>query len=365
MKTHSNIQSLALVGLIASSATPAHAVENILHSYQNPRTSGMGGMKLTTGLYEDNFTGNPARVTANPKWKVQLVDIATETQPEKISTLATAASDGIDGIMDTTGEQNHVRVSPTLLGIYLPFENMSYAFGVQGSVQADVGVSNAFRIDSQILGDIGPTFTVGRKFLEDKELSVGVSAHYNYRFSAPQIQFTDFLTGNMANLFDNAGEGSKFDFDVGATYILPWKPDSVDFITALSINNIMDQQYSGGLNLLGGSGSVPASGRTVGLGFTAHKSTTGAFRETSLGLEVQDLGANTDGSIFRMLHIGGETHWKLFAIRLGVNQGYLCAGLGFDFKVLQLDLATSGEEMSLNAGGRENRSVALRLGIQI
>jgi hypothetical protein len=139
----------------------------------------------------------------------------------------------------------------------------------------------------------------------------------------------------------------------------------VEFITALSVNNVIGQNYSNSVSILGGTGLPPASGRALGLGFTAHKAQTGAFTETSLGLELQDIGANTDGSLFRMLHLGGETHWKLIAVRLGVNQGYLCAGLGFDFKVLQLDLATTGEEMSLNSGGRENRSVAVRLGIQI
>ncbi len=359
------IQLSILTLALTASLSPAKAVENILSSYQNPRMAGMGGMKLTTGLYEENFTGNPARVTANPKWKVQLVDLAADVQPEGITNISNAASSGIEGLTDLAGDQNHLRVSPTLLGVYVPLENMSYAFGIQGSLQADIGISRGFRVDSQIIGDIGPSFTVGRKFLENKELSAGLSAHYKYRVAAPDIAFTDFLSNDLGNLMDSAGEGSKFDLDLGGTYILPWKPADLELTVATSVSNLLGSQYSSGLSLLGATSTPPESFRTFGLGITARQSETWKFTDTAFGIEIQDLGANGEGSFFRLLHLGAETHWKIIAMRLGVNQGYLCAGIGFDFKAAQLDIATFGEEMSLNAGGRENRSLAVRLGFQI
>jgi hypothetical protein len=357
--------SLTLTAAALVQSPGAHAIDNIINSYLNPRIGGMGGMKLTTGLYEENFTGNPARVTANPKWKVQLADIAANVKTEGLSTLSEAAAGGIDGLMDTAGEQSHFRVSPTLLGVYLPFENMSYAFGIQGSVQSDFGLSNSYRIDSQVIADIGPSLTVGRKFLENKELSVGMTAHYKYRISGPEIVFSDFLTTGATNLLGNAGEGSKFDLDLGATYVLPWQPDEVQFITAATLSNALGMDYGAGLGIVGSAGNVPTAGRTLGLGVAAFKETTGFLSRTTLGLEVQNIGNNGEGSVFRMLHIGGETHWKRLALRLGVNQGYLCAGLGVDLWALQLDVATQGEEMTLNAGGRENRTLAVRLGLQI
>jgi len=80
---------------------------------------------------------------------------------------------------------------------------------------------------------------------------------------------------------------------------------------------------------------------------------------------VIDFGNNPNGSLYRTLHLGGETHFSILVPRVGINQGYLAAGLGIDLKIFQLDLATYGEEMTLNPGGLEDRRYALRLGFQI
>jgi hypothetical protein len=373
MKNNLSRKSVLLAIALGLGAIPpsAQATQNIINSYQNPRLMGMGGMKLTTGLYEENFTGNPARVTANPKWKVQLIDFAADLQPSAIgnvSSLVSAASTGdIESVTDSAGQQNHLRVSPTLLGVYIPHDMLSVAFAIQGSVQADAGLSRSLQLDSQIIGDVGPTLTLGRRFLTNKELSLGLSAHYRYRLSGrPTVTLSDLLTGgSLGDILSQTGEGSKFDFDLGSTYILPWRPSDLEVMVAASINNVLASSYSGGLQLLGGTGSAFPATRAFGLGITARKAEFWKLKDTSLGLEIQNMGSNGNGSFFRMLHIGSETHWKIIAMRLGINQGYITAGLGFDFKVAQLDFATFGEEMSLNTGGRENRTFAVRLGFHI
>jgi hypothetical protein len=127
--------------------------------------------------------------------------------------------------------------------------------------------------------------------------------------------------------------------------------------------------------------------RNLNLGVSATRATWGVFTHTSFAFEVTDIGNNSNdvnaptpssdpgqatdanqygaGSVFRMIHIGAETHWKLVALRAGLNQGYLAAGLGLDLRFFTLDFATYGEEMSLNAGGIEDRRYALQLGFQI
>ena len=54
----------ALLGLALSPS--AHALDQIIRPYQSVRSAGMGGVRITTGLYDENFFNNPARVTANP-----------------------------------------------------------------------------------------------------------------------------------------------------------------------------------------------------------------------------------------------------------------------------------------------------------
>ena len=70
----------------------AYALDQIIRSYQSARSSAMGSVVLTTGLYDENFFGNPARVTANPTWKLQLPDPMVE-----LSTGALSAVDDFVG----------------------------------------------------------------------------------------------------------------------------------------------------------------------------------------------------------------------------------------------------------------------------
>src|SRR5688500_10169879 len=60
------------------SAPNAGALDQIVRPYQSARAAGMGGVLCTTGLYEENFFGNPARATANPKWRIDVLNITAE-----------------------------------------------------------------------------------------------------------------------------------------------------------------------------------------------------------------------------------------------------------------------------------------------
>jgi hypothetical protein len=91
----------------------------------------------------------------------------------------------------------------------------------------------------------------------------------------------------------------------------------------------------------------------------------GIMKDTTLALELTDFGNNTNGSIYRTVHLGGETHLGIFALRAGLNQGYACAGLGINLKFVRIDASTYGEELSLNSGGYEDRRYALQFAIQI
>jgi hypothetical protein len=108
-----------------------------------------------------------------------------------------------------------------------------------------------------------------------------------------------------------------------------------------------------------------AQPRSYGFGVAVHQPHMWVFSDPVVALEFSDIGNNPDGSLFRTVHLGGEMHYGLISPRLGLNQGYISAGLGVDLKFLQIDLATYGEETSLNVGGAEDRRYAIRLGFQI
>jgi hypothetical protein len=360
-------------------ATPnAHAADNIIRSFQTTRTMSMGGVKITTGLYDENFLGNPARAAANSKWKLQILDLYAEANGTSLSTIGDmfggGGNDVLSKLSSTSGSSNHIRVGMTLLGVHIPGEKMSYSFGLNLSTQADVVLDNFYRVDPQTIADLGPTLLVTRKFLENK-LVVGVGARFQYRVSSKSgFTFVDIIKGKSLSPAQSGGEGGLIDFDLGATYQLPWKPLEFDMEAGLAFNNLLGGTYDKlDLDLVDNE-LDPATGkprvatpanRTMGLGVSFRKPELWKFTDFVLAVEASDIGNNKDGSFFRWLHIGAEAQWKLLKIRAGSNQGYWAVGLGLDLKVLQLDAGTWGEEMSLNTGGLQNRVLGFRLGLNI
>ena len=85
------ISAFLTTSFITSSA---FAFDNIIRPYQSARTSGMGGVFETTGLYDQNFYGNPARVTANPTWRLTIFDPMVETDSSAVSHVNAITSSG-------------------------------------------------------------------------------------------------------------------------------------------------------------------------------------------------------------------------------------------------------------------------------
>lgn len=435
--------------LVNLSIEQANAVEPIIRPYLSARSAGMGGVRLTTGLYDENFFGNPARVTANPVWKVQFADIMLETTTSTLSTVTDLISGGLDDLsaLDGFSGQNlHSRVQLLVLPtFYIPCENMSWGFGVLATVQSDLNIRQNFTVSPQSIVDAGPALTVGRKFkfvgsppskhkikkkikkkkkeeekteevkkesVEDIEkteitktedegeetedeveeeiaeevneevknekddkpkttegdlLSVGLTTHATYRMAVPStFTLTDLIQGEAFDPQDLAGDGAHVDFDIGATYVLQWHPWDLDIQPGFAVNNILGGKYDNlGIHILDSNVLPPVQPRTYGFGVSARKPMLGKLTNTTLALEFTDIGNNPDGSFFRLVHMGAETHFGIISLRLGLNQGYWTAGLGFNFYALEIDAATYGEELSTNIGFWEERRYAVRLSLQI
>jgi hypothetical protein len=391
---------------LALAPTSSHALDQISRVHQSFRSAGMGGVRITTGLYDDNFFSNPARVTANPASKFVFLQTGIEVANiSNVSSVASAVSDGGDYIKalgDTAGKNTHIRVQEQPFGFFLSSnENRKWALGVAlfSTVQADIDLRRNFQVGAQGIVDVGPAATFGYKFLEDK-LSVGTTAHLIYRFSSNNFSFLDLLKGRRPNPQQNGGQGMMIDFDLGATYELPILQESpFKLSVGASVNNILGGTFT---NLgdgfipnmtctredgtVGPCGPVRVS-RSLSIGTALTRKTWGVFSDTSFAFEVTDFGNNSNdvyaatpkdnpgqdvtssqygsGSLFRMIHLGMETHWKLIALRAGLNQGYLAGGIGLDLRFFTLDFATYGEEMSLTSGGIEDRRYAVQFGFQI
>lgn len=359
------------VGFSLLDAGSVFAQEQIIRQYQSTRASGMGGVLITTGLWDENFFGNPARVTDNPHRKFQVVDLTLETTGAAITNagnLLQSGNDAIGDLGDTAGRNNHLRIQTVFPAFYIPnWGKMSYAFALIQSTQADFALRRSYQMSPMTVLDIGPAITVGRKFLTDDALAVGVTAAGTYRFTSEAgYTLIDFLQGKSLSPSKTGGDGGHVDFTLGSTYRLPVKWRDWTFTGAIAVNNLLGGRYQQfGFDLAGGRTPI-GQPRAFSFGMSASRKTIWKLSEVLTALEFQNIGNNGPyGTIFRLIHWGTEARYKHYLVRVGLNQGYLTAGVGLQFRLVSLDLSTYGEERSYVAGGLQDRRFALKFGFSI
>jgi hypothetical protein len=370
---------IVVIGLALGSSHSAFALDQIIKPYESVRSSGMGGVVYTTGLYDENYFANPARVTANPTWRVTILDPMVETN-SNISHSLKAVNGGNDiysQLGADAGDNNHLRLQTTMPSIYIPTASGKWAFalGLITSSQVDLDLRQSYSISPTGIIDIGPAFTVGRYFLSDNSLSVGATTHASYRLSTNQsFTLIDLINGESLSPRSTGGQGGMVDFDLGMTYTLRhFKPAGVSISGGAAVDNVLGGNFNNlKLHYLKDASGNPspsakpvAEPRRLGFGFSAQKPRVGIMHEVSLALECQDIGNNPNGSIYRTIHFGGETHVSIFAVRAGFNQGYPSAGFGIDLKALTIDISTYGEDLSLNSGGFQDRRYAAHVALQL
>lgn len=366
------LRHLAILALIPLSQN-ASALDQIIRPEFSVRDVGMGDVRLTTGLYEDNFFGNPARATANPHFRVTTpIDVSMEGSPNLSSTIQTFTGNGDVGqkLSNTAGSNNHGRIQTEFPAVFIPAgqdNKLAIAFGILASTQFDVDLRQNFSVSPQAITDIGPALTVARKFLADDALSVGTTLHATYRLASdPSFSFIDLIQGKSLSPLQSGGDGAMIDDDIGATYNLPWNLWGFNTSAAFAVNNILGGGYSNlPIHIVKSGLLPPAQPRTYGFGGSMTRDLWGSFKKTVFALEFTDIGNNPNGGLFRLVHIGAETHYGVLAFRTGVNEGYPTAGLGLDLRVFTLDFAYYTEEMGLNPGDLPDHRLALKLAIQV
>jgi len=354
-------------------ANRAHAIEQIIRPYETVRSASMGGVRLTTGMYDDNFFGNPARATQDPKWKISLLDLTAETSSSTLTNVGDITSGGgstLNKIGNTAGNNNHGRIQTAFPAIYLPNmfgDRVTMDFAILTNTQFDIALRRSYQIDPNAYTDIGPAFNIARKFLDDKNLSVGLTTHVTYRIATKSdFSLVDLIQGSSFSPTKTGGDGANVDFDTGATWSPHWHPGGWELTSALAFNNLMGGNYSNlHLHLLKTNALPPPQPRTMGMGVAGRKDLP-YFKDFVVAFEVTDIGNNSGGSWGRLIHMGAETRvLRVLLPRVGINQGYWAAGLGIDLRFLQIDLASYGEEMGLNPGDEEDRRYAVRIALQI
>jgi hypothetical protein len=367
------IFSLALVAFLFSAN--AFALDPILRDYHSVRAAGMGDVRYTTGLYEENFFANPARSTDNPEWLLQLPQISVEASGAAISSLSSLIKlannndSGLSTFANNVGKPLSARVQSVFPGYYAShFITDKWSFGVAiiASAQTVAEVSQSGTIDPTTIAAVGPAVNLSRRFLDDR-LSIGANAHVEFRGNTVRSYSIEqyLVNQNLSNAI-KGGNGLGYDFDLGTTFKPHWNLGGFHYELGFAVNNILGGQYK---QLGHPSSTWPGdpfqSNRSYSGGVSALHDHFWFFSSVLLAAELTDIGNNGDGSIYRCIHLGSEFKWKILAARLGVSQGYWTAGAGIDLKYMSLNVASYAEELGLNPGVMEDRRYAAELGFQI
>jgi hypothetical protein len=361
---------LLILSLLLNSET--WAAQRISRVYQSARAGAMGGTRITTGLYDDCFFGNPARHAYNPSWRFSLIDGSAETNVATLGRFGDvlAGRDVIQSIASGAGENIHLRGQTLMPAIYVPHvggTGLSLAGAIFLSSQFDINLRKSYVLTPALVTDAGPVFSAAYAFLKDESLSVGMTISGLYRFSAEKdLTLVELLQGQTFGPIADGREGAHVDVGLGVSYRLPKFLKDWDFEVAATAQNLIGGLYRQiDLRLLTGNAQPAPQPRAFGLGVAARMAPFWKIDGGTIALEFLELGNDGGGSFLRHIHFGTEWRVKFFLARIGLNQGYPGFGAGFDLKTWTLDFAFYGEEMGLNAGDSPDYRMAFRINLQI
>jgi hypothetical protein len=208
-------------------------------------------------------------------------------------------------------------------------------------------------------------------FLENR-LRVGAVSRLIYRFSYVRtLSLSDILSlgSNITRVFSNdAREGLLLDLDLGATYY-PDFLDSVKGRFAVVLAHVFPQAYLTSFNFFAKTNNrlVAREDRRVHLGYAMTLPKFWVF-EPTVALDVRNLGLHP-GDFFKHLHLGGTLNVHFSdtfggALRAGLSQGYLSAGITGHVWWFYLDAAYFAEEVGAQSGQNPDRRLLLRFTFQ-
>jgi hypothetical protein len=368
MKTQAKLLFLFSALLVAM---PAHAYHPILRDFHSVRTAGMGDIRYTVGLFEENFFANPARSADNPENLLQIMKVSMESSSATLSTLGKLLKSGneLNTFADSLGDPLSARLQIVPIAFHSKnFITDKWAMGVGlfFSAQTLPVVSNSGSVDVNTAITAGPVINASRRLLEEDRLVVGANLHTQIRANSKNFSIQEFFNGQSMENSVQGGSGMGIDLDLGTTFRPHWKTGGFDYQLAFAINNVLGGKYTNlGKPIRPWPRGPYATNRAVNFGLSAERKAWIGLDRVIFAIESTDIGNNENGSFFRTLHAGAQGSWSFFHVRTGLNQGYFTAGFGVDLVVFSLNLATYGEELGLNPGIKQDRRYALDLGFKI
>jgi len=322
--------------------------------YRGVRPLAMGGAFTAVADDEHALFYNPAGLADISRLNLAVVNPlveASEGSMEMYQDLRDidfeTVEEAEDFLRKYIGVQQHLRAA---INPYIGFNVADYGVMIAGLGNGTVSslpydIANP-KLDVTVIGDYGLLGGVGGK-LPFSGLRVGLSLKAINRSSLEE-QYTaeDLVNDDFEDLIDDdMNEGTGFSADLGILYTLPFI-SLVDLDVGLAAQNLPKMEMGDALDIETQVNMGLAIKKTIaGFGFLG-------------ALDCMDLSRNIgeDDDWGKRLHMGAEVKFPLIlSLQAGLNQGYWTAGLGLDFKVLRVDLASYGEEIGEEAGDQVSR----------
>lgn len=382
MKNFLLLSIFCLGGLVQIYSFDAYAQNlTMRHSprlMQGIRPLGMGGAFIAVeGTDENVLFYNPAAINDyEPKVHMQFLLPTVEFSYKSISFFASDLLDLIDDIdaagtdsekvdvLDQFAAQNTGRYEE--IGIRAPIATFMHKYVTASlfyenrSILALLNPASS-TVDLEATSHAGLQVGSAYGFFDDK-LQVGLALKFLERHLINETLTQRDVLANTD--FSDAIELSNFGFgigvDVGVKGKIPLGGRAWEFLDptfAITLQDIADTRFFAG-------DDVGRLEESLTAGFALNPKFWKL--ESIFAVDFRDLDHQTD--VLNKFHAGYEVTWpeiskvlRSASVRVGVNQGYITAGFGLDFKYFKLNAATYGREIAEFTTQKQSRMFGFQL----
>lgn len=348
------------------------------------RNLGMGNVGVALkGSHASSPFYNPAGLSDLEKSEMEMLSITGEASAnafdlvgdirDLVDNLDAASTDADqirvfdDFVQANTGEYRRARVAVNLVN----YARKNFAAGLVLDQRLDLTVREPGvpQFDVRSTADIAAYVAASNSFWDDL-LQVGVTFRPTVRLSLDeadqQFQYVDILEDDNGDLpidgqFENILDKRRFGLGV-----------DVGLKSNLAFGDLKEQNWYKALNPMVGvtwqdidSPSFeagPANEQSMNFGLAIHPEL--AKFKNAFAIDFRNL--NQERPFLSKLHVGVETQFpKILALRAGLNQGYVTAGLSVDLKFVSLEGAMYFEEIGVYTRQEGNLRYAAKLAFKI
>jgi hypothetical protein len=356
---------------------------------RDARSMGLGGAFTAISQGYDAFYGNPAGfATAKPQLTIADLSVWTYIKPTQANLAAVEAMiSGTSSPASTLNALSNMIAGNGLGGGFsLGMGYVGNGLGLGAFALSDVEIRGATALGASIQASASGNLVIGMGFpvrLGRGTLELGGDVRPLFRADSAQGGWpagnivAAMVTGGdpssaIMSQQVQAGFGLAMDFgaqyEVGSISVgLSVRDVTPSFLARVeSLSDLLSQLGSGSLPGFTSDTDAEVLYPYASLGLAWRPKLIPGFIEPGLYAEIQNPAAFfVDGvSPWNLVHLGADLRLlSMFDLRAGINEGWLCAGLGMNFLIFEVDMAAFTEELGSRPGDEPMSGLSLQVSL--